>query len=100
MIEVKNLTKTYDREVLKGITYRFQENKIYVIIKEDKEYVWLVDGRLKTISNPKKKRKKHIQPVNYFQDAELCNALMEGMAVSDLQIMMILKKYKKQQMNE
>lgn len=31
MIEVKNLIKRYDREVLKGITYRFQENKIYVI---------------------------------------------------------------------
>jgi len=76
------------------------KDKIYVIIKEDREYVWLVDGRLKTISNPKKKRKKHIQPIKYFQDAELRNALVEGMAVSDLEIMMILKKYKKQQMNE
>lgn len=31
MIELKNLTKRYDKEVLKDISYRFRENKIYVI---------------------------------------------------------------------
>ena len=36
------------------------KNKIYVIIKEDAEYVWLSDGKIKTMDNPKKKRKKHL----------------------------------------
>ena len=30
------------------------KDKIYVIIKEDKEYVWLADGRIKTVDNHKK----------------------------------------------
>ena len=42
------------------------KDKVYVIIKEDAEYVWLADGRLKTVSNPKKKSKKHIQIIKYF----------------------------------
>lgn len=35
--------------------------KIYVIIRETDEYVYLVDGITKTAEKPKKKKKKHIQ---------------------------------------
>ena len=76
------------------------KDKIYVIIKEDAEYVWLADGRIKTVSNPKKKRKKHIQIIKYFNNEEIQSKLLEGKEISDLEIMMILKKYKKQQMND
>lgn len=76
------------------------KDKIYVIIKEDSEYVWLADGKIKTISNPKKKRKKHIQPIKYFINGEMRTSLLEGKAVSDLEIMMILKNYKKQQTSD
>ena len=34
---------------------------VYVIIKEETEYVYLADGRLKTLEKPKKKKRKHIQ---------------------------------------
>ena len=37
--------------------------KIYVIIRENDEYVYLSDGDLKKIDNPKKKNKKHVQPI-------------------------------------
>lgn len=37
------------------------KGQIYVIIKEDKEYVYLSDGRLKPLDKLKKKNKKHIQ---------------------------------------
>ena len=40
------------------------KKKLYVIIKEDSEYVYLVDGDLKTLDKPKKKSKKHIQIIN------------------------------------
>ena len=76
------------------------KDKIYVIIKEDKEYVWLADGKIKTVDNPKKKRKKHIQLVKYFYNEEIKNSLTEGKMVSDLEIVMVLKNYKKQQMND
>ena len=78
------------------------KEKIYVIIREDTEYVWLADGRIKTVSNPKKKRKKHIQIIKYFNfnNEEMQSKLLEGKEVTDLEIMMVLKKYKKQQMND
>ena len=34
------------------------KDKIYVIVKEDTEYVWLADGKIKTLEKPKKRRKK------------------------------------------
>ena len=40
------------------------KTKLYIIIKEDAEYVYLVDGELKPIEKPKKKSKKHIQIIN------------------------------------
>lgn len=39
------------------------KNKIYVIIRETDEYAYLCDGDLRKIDNPKKKSKKHVQPV-------------------------------------
>lgn len=40
------------------------KKKLYIIIKEDDEYVYLVDGDLKPLDKPKKKLKKHIQIIN------------------------------------
>jgi len=76
------------------------KDKIYVIIKEDTEYVWLADGRIKTVNNLKKKRKKHIQIIKCFNNEIMQSELLAGREVSDLEIMMVLKKYKKQQMSD
>ena len=76
------------------------KDKIYVIMKEDAEYVWLADGKIKTVDKPKKKKKKHIQLIKYFNNEEIRNSLSEGKLVSDLEVMMVLKKYKKQQMSD
>lgn len=35
--------------------------KIYVIIDTDDAYVYLADGRIRTLGKPKKKKKKHVQ---------------------------------------
>ena len=40
------------------------KTKLYVIMNEDSEYVYLVDGDLKPLDKPKKKSKKHIQIIN------------------------------------
>lgn len=37
------------------------KNHIYVIYKEEKEFFYLVNGSTKTIREPKKKNKKHVQ---------------------------------------
>ena len=76
------------------------KDKVYVIMKEDTEYVWLADGSIKKVATPKKKRKKHIQIIKYFNNEEIQSKLLNGKDVSDLEIMMVLKKYKKQQMSD
>lgn len=38
-------------------------NKLYVIVEENESYVFLADGISRTIANPKKKNKKHIEVV-------------------------------------
>lgn len=35
--------------------------QIYVIIDTDSAYVYLVDGKIRTLDHPKKKKKKHVQ---------------------------------------
>lgn len=44
------------------------KGKIYVIIRLDEEYLYLVDGKYKTIDNPKKKKIKH---TCYIEDTSL-----------------------------
>ena len=35
--------------------------KVYVITKVEEAYVYLVDGKVRTLDKPKKKKKKHKQ---------------------------------------
>lgn len=37
------------------------QGKLYIIIRCEGEYVWLVDGICHKMENPKKKNRKHIQ---------------------------------------
>lgn len=39
------------------------KGKLYIILRTEGEYVYLTDGRLRPMSNPKKKKKRHIQPM-------------------------------------
>ena len=63
----------------------------YIIMKQEKEYVYLVDGVYKTIGKPKKKKKKHILFVSR-PDKRI------GEQANDLEYKRVLKLYKKNQM--
>lgn len=67
--------------------------KVYVIIKEEPEYVYLADGVYKTILKPKKKSKKHIQIINKDQDENLTEKLLNKESVSDEEIKRAIKIY-------
>lgn len=45
------------------------KNEIFVIIREEGEYVYLSDGKKRSLINPKKKNKKHIQPIHYKNES-------------------------------
>ena len=42
--------------------------KLFIIIDIDGQYLYLADGRLRRIENPKKKKDKHVQKVNYVME--------------------------------
>ena len=44
-------------------------DEIYVIINSDAEYVYLADGKSKTVDKPKKKKKKHVQIIIHIDQA-------------------------------
>ena len=39
------------------------KGKLYIILRTESEYVYLTDGKLRPMANPKKKKIKHIQPM-------------------------------------
>lgn len=53
-------------------------NKIYIIIEETDEYVWLSDGALRPVEKPKRKRKKHIQVIKKNMDVSLAEMLQNA----------------------
>ena len=66
---------------------------IFIIIKEDAEYVYLEDGRLRTVGKPKRKKKKHVQ-ASRICDEKLCDKLMSGSTVTDEEIKYFIKQYR------
>jgi ribosomal protein L14E/L6E/L27E len=48
--------------------------KCYVIINYHNEYVYLVDGKIRTLDYPKKKNLKHVNRLKYF-DQNLAEAI-------------------------
>lgn len=54
------------------------KNKIYIIIEETDEYVWLSDGDIRPVEKPKRKRKKHIQVIKKSMDESLAEILQNA----------------------
>ncbi len=67
---------------------------LYVIVAEEGDFVYLSDGRLKPPDRPKKKRRKHIQPMKAEVDRELMAKLSAGGAVRPEEIRYAIKQTK------
>ena len=44
------------------------KDKLYLIVKEEQDTVYLADGRKRGLLNPKKKNRRHIQVIRFFQN--------------------------------
>ena len=75
------------------------KGQLYVVVGEDERNLYLVDGVLKTVDHPKKKNRKHIQPILRIP-AEVEAILGSEKELKDLEIKRALKCYKKQEENE
>ncbi|MCM1153857.1 MAG: RNA-binding protein [Roseburia sp.] len=68
------------------------KDNVYVIIKEETEYVYLADGKSKTVQKPKKKNKKHIQIIKKCPQEDFPERVRTGQA-DDIEIRRVLKQY-------
>lgn len=63
------------------------KDRYFIIIEEDGEYVALADGKSKTATRPKRKKKKHIQLVK--------EPLITAFPVTDETIRSVINCYKR-----
>lgn len=69
------------------------KDNLYVVVAEEEEFVFLSDGKTKTPEKPKKKKRKHIQPVNRTVEDELLRKLQTGERVYPEEIRHAVGKY-------
>lgn len=62
------------------------KTQLFIIISVEGEYVYLADGKCKTIDHLKKKKRKHIQPINYIDEG-----ILNSERIENSQIRKILK---------
>ncbi len=65
--------------------------QIYIIIKETEEYVYLADGKSRTLENPKRKNKKHIQIIRKGTEPKLRDKLKNDQPVYNEEIKRLIK---------
>lgn len=66
------------------------KDSVYVIIKEEGEYVCLADGEGRTVEKPKRKNKKHIQLIKKKRLPESTGGF------NNIDIKRIIKEYQKE----
>jgi len=65
----------------------------YIIIKEEFNYVYLVDGKTRLMIKPKKKLLRHVQMSNYVI-CEIDMKIENNIEIFDFEVYEALKKYK------
>jgi len=71
------------------------KDDIFIILRVDGEYVYLVDGNLRKLDKPKRKNKKHIQII-LRNDEDLSRKLIDGTRVTDEEIRYFIRCYKRE----
>lgn len=69
------------------------KGRIYMIIREEEEQVYLADGKNRQVERPKCKRKKHIQPI-YQKEAISCQTGKSQMERNEV-IKRVIRQYQK-----
>ena len=65
------------------------QNQYYVILREEGAYVYLADGKIRTVDRPKKKKKKHIQLMSTIPQ-ELRDKFERGEAIRNEDIKRVI----------
>lgn len=71
------------------------KGKIYLIVDEKDDYVFLSDGSIKKMGSPKKKKRKHIQLTNVTCEKSLYDKLLNKETVCDDELKRAIKVYRR-----
>ena len=55
------------------------KDRLYLIVGEEGECVYLCDGRLRGVEHPKKKKKKHIQIIHFSAQDTLIQIIKQNL---------------------
>lgn len=66
--------------------------RAFIISEVSEEYLYLIDGRLRTLEHPKKKKYKHVQKTNYLK-LEIKEKLENRSYILDAEIFKALSEY-------
>ena len=47
-----------------------EAGNFYLIVRQDADFVWLADGKHRTLQNPKRKNPKHVRPTSIVWDTD------------------------------
>lgn len=74
------------------------KGQVFVVIKEENDFLYLANGTTKTVSKPKKKKKIHLQIIKKIPSSVLIE-LKDLEKLDDLSIKRILKVYNRRKEN-
>lgn len=66
---------------------------LYIVVAEEGDFVYLSDGRSRRPDRPKKKRRKHIQPINAEADENLKARLLAGETVRPEEVRYAIRQF-------
>ena len=72
------------------------KDTLYMIVGEEKDFVYVCDGKTKGIEAPKKKNRKHIQPIYKMADETIREKLLQGHPVRNEDIKRVIKVFNAQ----
>ena len=61
------------------------KDKYFLVVKVEDDYVYLCDGDMRKVDNPKKKKQKHIQATKYFSE-DMANKIHENVKLTNRDI--------------
>ena len=78
--------------VVKSIAGRDKGNLFVVVgIDENENYIYLVDGNIRKVENPKRKKIKHIELTNYY-DENLAERINKKRKITNQEVKRFLKE--------
>lgn len=77
--------------IVKAVAGRDKDQYFVVIDKINDEYVFISNGKNRTITNPKKKKLKHLKSINIKIDT-IADKIRDGKKVFDSEVFSAIKK--------